>query len=477
VLVLRTGLGLKHGYTRREVARILHVTLKREGELERQATVALLTASVHSGCGNPVPAIQTAVLRTLNAVLASTPLAGLGSSSGSSLASSSATTTGRPRAAAARPSGHASGAPGASVSQPPAPASAAIAPPPEAGVNWLLIVLALVILLGLVALWFTFSRAIEGDGAAVAHRHRLRDYRRTVTGAFDPARFRRAAGVLPAAVGLVALRNAAATRVPNRRAARLDRRGNPDPAPAPFPAHTANGHIDEPARERQPNGQIRAPAARASAAAGVEVFELGAALAEKGDNAGAEAAYRQADEQGHPSAASNLGVMLEERGDLAGAEAAYRRADERGDPNGAFNLASMLADRGDLAGAEAAFHRAAQRGDTGAMFNLGVLRERRNDLFGAEAAYRRADEGGHATAATHLGMLLESREDPAGAEAAYRRADDRGDAVGAFKLGGLLEKRQDLRGAEAAYARAAERGGSYVTDLAQAALSLLRSGR
>ena len=54
-----------------------------------------------------------------------------------------------------------------------------------------------------------------------------------------------------------------------------------------------------------------------------------------------------------PARASSLGVLLEQRGDLAGAEAAYRRADERGDAVGAFNLAAMLAERNDTAEAEA----------------------------------------------------------------------------------------------------------------------------
>ena len=87
-------------------------------------------------------------------------------------------------------------------------------------------------------------------------------------------------------------------------------------------------------------------------------LELAARLLEQGDTAGAELAYRDADQRGDPVAASNLGVLLEKRGDIAGAEAAYRRSDARGSANGAFNLAGMLLARGTSDGAIAAYSRA-----------------------------------------------------------------------------------------------------------------------
>jgi tetratricopeptide (TPR) repeat protein len=495
VLVLRTGLGLKHGYTRRQVAGILHVTLKREGLIERQATFALSQASAQGRCGNPLAAVRTAVLRTLTAVLAVTDR-GFGSSGGASTAGAAGTGV---AAHARRGSGKgASGSTsaGSSSSHPSGPASAAIAPPSEGGFNWLLLVLALMAALALAALWVMFSRLRgQPESAAGAHPRRLRAAgaalraRGRVLGTgFDPTRLRRAAGGLPAAVGLVALREAASTRRRNRRAAALDRRSAHRAALPAGPRTDANGHAGEDfaaaatAVSHDANGRpadeapLEPSAADAGApAGGVAAFELGGALAEKGDLASAEAAYRRADEQGHAAAASNLGVLLEHRGDFAGAEAAYRRADERNDATGAFNLASMLADRGDQLGAEEAYRRADQRGDGAAAFKLGTLMEERNDLFGAEAAFRRADERGHPSAPASLGMRLEHNNDLAGAEAAYRRADERGDATGAFKLGALLERRNDISGAEEAYARAAERGGDYVAELANAALTLLRT--
>lgn len=55
------------------------------------------------------------------------------------------------------------------------------------------------------------------------------------------------------------------------------------------------------------------------------------------------------------------GTTLRERGDLAGAEQAFRRADERGSPVGAANLAALLLEQGDLSGAQEALQRALER--------------------------------------------------------------------------------------------------------------------
>jgi tetratricopeptide (TPR) repeat protein len=63
--------------------------------------------------------------------------------------------------------------------------------------------------------------------------------------------------------------------------------------------------------------------------AGVAAFCVGAVLDERGDEDGAEAAYRRGDERGDDDSAFNLGVLLRRRGDEDGAAAAYRRAEER----------------------------------------------------------------------------------------------------------------------------------------------------
>src|ERR1700757_3151886 len=82
--------------------------------------------------------------------------------------------------------------------------------------------------------------------------------------------------------------------------------------------------------------------------------QLGGELAQRGDMAGAEAAWLRADEQGDARASCNLGSLYHLRGQRLAAETAFRRADERGDGGGASNLGAILALQGDEAGAEAA---------------------------------------------------------------------------------------------------------------------------
>jgi Flp pilus assembly protein TadD len=65
-------------------------------------------------------------------------------------------------------------------------------------------------------------------------------------------------------------------------------------------------------------------------------------LHERGDIAGAEAAFVRADQRGHGGGAFNLGLVLEARGDLAGARAALLRAHERGEPGADDALAALL---------------------------------------------------------------------------------------------------------------------------------------
>jgi virulence factor Mce-like protein len=91
-------------------------------------------------------------------------------------------------------------------------------------------------------------------------------------------------------------------------------------------------------------------------------YELGDRLAANGDLAGAERAYREADESGHAAAAAKLGLLLESGGRREDAQAAYARADQRGSGFGAFKLGVLLAGADDWEQAKAAWARADQRG-------------------------------------------------------------------------------------------------------------------
>ena len=185
-----------------------------------------------------------------------------------------------------------------------------------------------------------------------------------------------------------------------------------------------------------------------------------------------EREFRRLDEQGDAGGAFNLGVVLHQRGDVAGATAAYERAEQRGDPDAAFNLGVLVYESGDLEAAEAAWRRSAGRGHVRAAANLLFLsrlrRESKSDtaiqseprtLAEFEELYhRRADESGAATGAFNLGAMLHQQGDRAGAMAAYERAERRGDPDAAFNLGVLLYESGDLDGAETAWRRSAGRG-------------------
>ena len=72
----------------------------------------------------------------------------------------------------------------------------------------------------------------------------------------------------------------------------------------------------------------------------------------------AEAAFRQADENGDAEAAFRLGMLFSDLGRGEDAERAFGVADERGSAEGASNLGLLLYERGEQALSEAALRRA-----------------------------------------------------------------------------------------------------------------------
>ncbi len=73
VLVLRTGIGLQHGFSRQEVAKILGVSATAEARLEQAALGGLARASTHTGCAtasSKLPAsARTAILVAARTIL------------------------------------------------------------------------------------------------------------------------------------------------------------------------------------------------------------------------------------------------------------------------------------------------------------------------------------------------------------------------------------------------------------------------
>jgi virulence factor Mce-like protein len=95
---------------------------------------------------------------------------------------------------------------------------------------------------------------------------------------------------------------------------------------------------------------------------GTTEFERGNELLAAGELEQAERAYREADEQGHATAASYLGLIAQSRGETGVALEAYERADERGDGLGALRLGLLLAGANEWDEARNAFARADERG-------------------------------------------------------------------------------------------------------------------
>jgi tetratricopeptide (TPR) repeat protein len=124
-----------------------------------------------------------------------------------------------------------------------------------------------------------------------------------------------------------------------------------------------------------------------------ELFAEGNALRDRGDFAGAIAAYG-AIAAAHPRLAEplvNWGNILYQQNDPSGAARLYERAlaANPAQPQALNNLAGILLDRGEIAGARAAFERAnaAKPGDADALYNLGLIALREHDFSRGWDAY------------------------------------------------------------------------------------------
>ncbi len=189
-----------------------------------------------------------------------------------------------------------------------------------------------------------------------------------------------------------------------------------------------------------------------------ELLRRGGGREAAGDLAGAEQAYREADELQDAEGAILLGLVLKRRGEPHSAIEAFQRAEARGHPEAGSCLGNLLAETGDIEGAKAAFERSIAAGSTDAVMNLGLTLADQGSVDEALLHLRVADENGDPVASWVIGKLLEGREDFQGAVTAYRRGADGGNAQAAFGLGSVLEKLGDREGTRAAFQRAHELG-------------------
>ncbi len=199
---------------------------------------------------------------------------------------------------------------------------------------------------------------------------------------------------------------------------------------------------------------------------------LGTALKNAGDSAGALAAHRRAVEVSPDLALAHVGLgnALGEAGDLDGALAAYGRALEL-EPETAHayeGIGGALLAKGDLDGAIAASGRAIEL-DPGLVpphVNLGRALHRKGDHAGALASFRRHIELEPASAAAQqeFGVALAEAGDPDGALAAFRRAIelDPRQAVSHYSLGVELHRKGDIEGTIAALEKAIELDPAHV---------------
>ncbi len=206
VLILRTGLGLKHAYSRRQVARILHVTLQQEGKAERQAVSGLRRASAGGRCVTAQSSVPKAVARTVSLLASTNQLGPTGNTTPDALpnAPQPADKSSSPSHGGAHPNS------GGGGSSNPQLKSASISPQQHGGLDWL--VLALLAAAALMALWFIVARRQAHPETAAAAPH-------SGPTATSPSRqgqpgrpLRQGAGSFARAVGLVALSDAAAHR-------------------------------------------------------------------------------------------------------------------------------------------------------------------------------------------------------------------------------------------------------------------------
>lgn len=215
------------------------------------------------------------------------------------------------------------------------------------------------------------------------------------------------------------------------------------------------------------------PILRLAAATAADHSNLGAILRSAGDNAGAEAAYRQAlaVDPAFAAANYNLGNLLTDEGRLAEAAGAYRSAvASRSTYAEAWNALGTVSQRqGHLKDAEAAFRSAVHHAPRWA--------EARTNLGLALFALDRLDEAGrtlreairldpdHSPAHGNLGALLLRGGHPIAAEAATRAALERAPAEHRWtsNLAGALQMQGRHQEAEAEYRRALELRPDYAS--------------
>lgn len=266
---------------------------------------------------------------------------------------------------------------------------------------------------------------------------------------------------------------------PVRRIAADLRAWRPSPAPPP--------RRREPVKMRLTASGAVLPVAEVLPGEAEQAYRQGIRLAEAGQAADAEAAYRRALtlDPHHANAWNNLANLLAARRATAEAENAYRQALalQPGHVNALNNLASLLTGLERPGEAEPLIRQAlaAAPGMAELHNTLGILLAQQRREPEAEAAYRQAldIDPGHAGAANNLGALRMHQGHLDESEALLRRAVERQPALADawINLGFLLRVRHREAEAEAAYRRALAIDANHASARLNLCFLLLSVGR
>jgi tetratricopeptide (TPR) repeat protein len=128
----------------------------------------------------------------------------------------------------------------------------------------------------------------------------------------------------------------------------------------------------------------------------------------------AEVAARKAAQAGWAWGMCLVGALLHEQGDALGAQQAWQEAIDSGHPDAApiaaVSLGLLLHDQGDAPGARQAYQQAINSGHTDwapmAAVSLGLLLHEQGDAPGARQAYQQAIDSGHSEATPRAAFLL-----------------------------------------------------------------------
>ena len=189
-----------------------------------------------------------------------------------------------------------------------------------------------------------------------------------------------------------------------------------------------------------------------------ELLQRAANCEAVGDEAGAMAAYRQADELGDAEASVLLGQALRRGGHHQLAREAFSRGEARGHREAAMCLGNLRSDLRDVAGARKAYERSIRAGSTIAVLNLGLMLAQEGETEDALHYLGMARDNGDVEAFWAIGRLLEQKGDLPAAAHSYRGGAAAGDPNAAYGLGVVLHDSGDHEGSLTAFHRARDLG-------------------